>query len=122
LRDMLLAARKDAEAAKDEDKRPWLEKAEAIQSQYNTLIGKTKNVTGEIIVMEDAVKNVLTKWKNAKIAEQQAEIKRREAEVAEAARLAAEAHRAALDSSDLGAHESATAQIEAARQATKDLA
>lgn len=92
---MIQAVEKEADEHRKEEARPHDEAKAAIQERYNTLIGKTKSVTGLTIKAVDACRAALTPWlrkvdeENRKAAEEArraAEEKQREAMAAMRAR------------------------------------
>jgi hypothetical protein len=110
LLNMLRKARKDADAARVEEKRPHDEAAKAVQSKWKPLLDKCE-------LAETTAKRALTPYLERKEAEQRAEAERLRQEAEEAARKAREAHQAA--STDLAAAGVAKAAEEAAAELTK---
>lgn len=116
---LIQAAEKEADEARKEEARPHDEAKAAIQERYNTLIGKTKTVTGLTVRAIDACKLALKPWL-IKVDEENrraAEEARKEAE--EKQRLAMEAMRQ-RDGVDLEATERAEAAVREAKQAEAD--
>lgn len=88
---LIQAAEKEADEARKEEARPYDEAKAEIQERYNTLIGKTKSVTGLTVLAIEACKKALAPWLQ-KVEEEnrrKAEEARKEAE--EKARIAREA-------------------------------
>jgi len=114
---LLKAAMADAEAAKDEEKKPFKDAADEIQDRYNTLIGKTQKVTGVALVMEATIKTALTAWRNKLEQERQEEARRLAQAADDQARLAREAYAAANGGTDLAQREEVLEAIREANQA-----
>lgn len=107
---------KQADARRDEEKKPLDEQVKAIQAKYNALIGDTKTVKGSAVLALDACKKVLTPWllqleeklrENARLAREEAD------------RLAAEAKAAfrLSDPTDLAGREAAEQVLQNSRDA-----
>lgn len=116
---LIQAAEKEADEARKEEAKPHDDAKAEIQERYNTLIGKTKTVTGLTVRAIDACKKALAPWL-IKIEEEnrrKAEEARKEAE--EKQRIAMEAMRQ-RDGIDLEASERAEALVREAKQAEAD--
>lgn len=93
LEDRVRKAMKEADAQRVIDQKPYKEKVDAIQADYNELIGKNKSVTGKGHMAIDAIKAALEPYliEQDRIQREKAEAARKEAE--EKQRLAMEAMR-----------------------------
>lgn len=112
---MIKEATKKADTYRKEEVQPYDEAKAKIQEKYNTLIGKTKAITGKAVLALEACQQALTPWKaeQQRLREEEARIKREEAE-----RLQREADEA-LKSASLDDKEHAQELAKQAQQATK---
>lgn len=117
LLEQVRAVKSDADKAREAEKKPHMEEADRIQAQYNTIIGKTKKVTGTALVIEDAILAALTKWRNKVAAEKAETLRLLEAERAAQTTKALEAFQESTKTSDLDQREAALVEIEKAREA-----
>ncbi len=117
----VLAAAGKADKARVAEKKPHDDAANEVQERYNTLIGKTKAVTGVAVRMETAIKSALTVWLK-KVADEQ-EAARLEAErVARETQAQAELSIASThDTPDIDERDAALRDVDVARQAAIDL-
>lgn len=113
LRDIQAAAKLADERRKEEAK-PHDEAKAAIQERYNTLIGKTKSVTGIALMAEQACKEALAPWLRHVEEENQrkAEEARKEAEAKQQAAIEAMRNRQSLEDA-----EAAERAVQEAKQA-----
>lgn len=118
LLDMIREAEKAADEARKLENKPFDEGKAEVQERYNTLIGKTKSVTGKTVLAADACKAALKPWREAREAEARAAAEKARRAAEGAAQRAAEAARAAA-ADDLSAREDAEALIKQADQAAK---
>lgn len=118
LLDMIREAEKAADEARKLENKPFDEGKAEVQERYNTLIGKTKSVTGKTVLAAEACKAALKPWREAREAEARAAAEEGRRAAEEAAQRAAEAARAAA-ANDLSAREDADALIKQADQAAK---
>src|SRR5690606_8920199 len=56
-------AGKRAEAARVEEKRPYDEAIDEIQTRFNALIGNTKKVKGKVVLAKEALSALLLPWR-----------------------------------------------------------
>lgn len=82
-----------ADKSRVEEKKPWDDGANAVQTKYAPLIADTKAVKGKTTLAVPALKGALSKWLTKCAEEQEAEAKR----VRDAADAAAEAARALVE-------------------------
>lgn len=113
---LIKEAVKKADTFRKEEVQPYDEAKAKIQERYNTLIGKTKALTGKAVLALEACQQVLTPWKQEQQRQhdETARIKREEAE-----RLQREADEA-LKSANLNDKEHAQELTRQAQQATKE--
>ncbi|WP_336057336.1 hypothetical protein [Nitratireductor sp. CH_MIT9313-5] len=114
-------AKKEADERRKEEVKPYDEAKAEIQERYNTLIGKTKSVTGIAILAEEACKEALAPWL-AKIEEEnrrKAEEARKEALAKQQAAMEAMQNRKSLE--DREAAERAVQEAKAAEAEARKL-
>jgi hypothetical protein len=117
LLNMIRAAEKTAEEAREIEVKPFNDGKAEVQARYNPLIADTKTMKGKTTLAMDACKKALAPWL-AKVADEKEAIARKAREEADAQRQAAqEAVRAAQAATDLAAREAAEQQLQQAKQA-----
>lgn len=96
---LIQSAEKEADEARKEEAKPHDDAKAAIQDRYNTLIGKTKSVTGLTVMAVEACKQALKPWllKVDEEKRQREEELRKQAEDARIAAMEAAKHRDSLE-------------------------
>lgn len=116
LMNMIRAAEKEAEEAREVEVKPFNDGKAEVQGRYNPLIADTKTMKGKTTLAIDACKKALAPWL-AKLAAEKEAVARKAREEADAKmREAAELVRAA-QAADLAEREAAEQQLQEAKQA-----
>jgi NADH dehydrogenase/NADH:ubiquinone oxidoreductase subunit G len=117
LLNMIRAAEKEAEEAREVEVKPFNESKAEVQARYNPLIADTKTMKGKTTLAMEACKKALAPWLE-KLADEKEAIARKAREEADAQQRAAqEAVRAAQAATDLAAREAAEQRLQEAKKA-----
>lgn len=108
------SATKEADERRKEEAKPHDDAKAEIQERYNTLIGKTKTVTGIAVLATEACKEALSPWLQKVEAENQRVAEEARKEAAEKQRIAMEAMQARESLED---REAAEKLVQDAKQA-----